>query len=45
MGAYGIRIDKASKTYNANYALREVSFEMKPGQTWGLLGRNGAESL
>lgn len=36
-----LKIDKISKTY-PSFSLKDVSFEVKPGQIVGFIGRNGA---
>ena len=36
-----LKIDKVRKTYPA-FTLKDVSFEVKPGQIMGFIGRNGA---
>ena len=36
-----LRIDKIRKTY-PSFSLKDVSFEVKPGQIMGFIGRNGA---
>ena len=36
-----LKLDKVIKTY-PSFALKEVSFEVKPGQIMGFIGRNGA---
>lgn len=38
----GIVIDQLSKSYGALPALQSISFEIAPGQVFGVLGRNGA---
>jgi ABC-2 type transport system ATP-binding protein len=37
-----IEVDQLSKTYGATPALREVSFQVEPGEILGFLGPNGA---
>jgi ABC-2 type transport system ATP-binding protein len=37
-----IIVDKISKTFGAVKAVRDVSFEVDPGEIFGLLGPNGA---
>ena len=36
-----LKIDKIRKTY-PSFSLKDVSFEVKPGQIIGFIGRNGA---
>ena len=36
-----LKVDKIRKTY-PSFALKDVSFEVKPGQIMGFIGRNGA---
>src|SRR5215831_17805841 len=37
-----LRLDRISKMYPMGEALREVSWEVKPGQRVGLVGANGS---
>src|SRR5690606_41277519 len=37
-----MRFDGVSKSYGDKAALRDVSFEVQPGEVFGLLGPNGA---
>ena len=37
-----IRVDAIRKTYGQTVAVDEVSFEVRPGETFGLIGPNGA---
>ena len=37
-----LRIDAISKSYGAQRVLEEISFELKPGEIFGLIGLNGA---
>ena len=36
-----LRLEKVRKTY-PSFTLKDVSFEVKPGQIMGFIGRNGA---
>src|SRR5271170_5228518 len=37
-----LRVDRMSVTYGERAAVRELSFEVRPGEIYGLLGSNGA---
>ena len=37
-----IRVNAIRKTYGQTVAVDEVSFEVRPGETFGLIGPNGA---
>jgi ABC-2 type transport system ATP-binding protein len=37
-----VRVDAIRKTYGQTVAVDEVSFEVRPGETFGLIGPNGA---
>ncbi|MFC7017033.1 sugar ABC transporter ATP-binding protein [Streptomyces viridiviolaceus] len=37
-----IRLDGVSKRYSGTYALREIDFDVRPGEIHALLGENGA---
>lgn len=37
-----IKVEGLTKYYDKKYALNEVSFEVKKGEIFSLLGRNGA---
>ncbi len=39
---YSIEIDRISKKFGNNQAVKDVSFKVKPGEIFGLLGPNGA---
>lgn len=38
----GIKVENISKSYNKVQALKDVSFEVKPGELFGLIGPDGA---
>src|SRR5207244_7229877 len=41
-GAVGLRVDQRQKRYGATEAVAGVSFDIREGEVFGLLGRNGA---
>jgi ABC-2 type transport system ATP-binding protein len=41
-GMTGLEIDKVSKRYGDVVALREMTFEVRPGELFGFVGSNGA---
>jgi ABC-2 type transport system ATP-binding protein len=41
-GKVALRVEALSKRYGANYAVTDVSFEVRQGEVFGVLGLNGA---
>ena len=39
---YAIKVDKLNKSYGTNHVIKGISFEVKNGEIFGLLGANGA---
>ena len=42
LSATPLTVDKVSKSYGAHQVLQDISFSLKPGEIFGLIGLNGA---